>query len=290
MHKIIFGFIKYSGLPSLFRAFFQSNRITVLTYHDISPEIADKHFSYLKKKYKIIPLQLFIDALLNKTIEKLPKKSIVIVFDDGHRSNYEILPILKKHDIPVTIFLNTGIVNTSRHYWFKFDQSKYCLEYLKKIPTKEKLNLLKALGFDQRKEFKIRQSLSRNEIIEMSKWVDMQSHTVYHPCLPQCTDEEAEFEIFQSKKDIEMDYGFKINAIAYPNGDYTEREIQLCKKAGYLIALTTELGYNTNKTDPFKIKRLDSNDTEDMNEFIVKSSGANLIFKPKLLFNELFKR
>lgn len=287
---MLFRIIRYSGLPSLFRFYFQSRRLTVLTFHDILPETADKQFSYLKEKYKIIPLQLFIDALLNKTIDKLPKNSIVIVFDDGHRSNYEILPILKKHNIPITIFLNTGIVNTSRHYWFKFNQSKYCLENLKKIPTKEKLKFLKSLGYERRKEFQNRQSLSRKEIIEMSKWVDMQSHTVYHPCLPQCTYEEAEFEISQSKNDIERDYGFKVNAIAYPNGDYTDREIQLCKKAGYLIALTTELGYNTNKTDPYKIKRMDTNDTEDMNEFIVKSSGAYLIFKPKLFFNELLKK
>lgn len=287
MEKIFFKIIRLIGLPYFFRFFFQKNKVSILTYHDISAETAEKHFSYLIKKYNVISLQDFIEALYQNKMNKLPKMALVIVFDDGHAGNYSLLPIFKKYKIPVTIFLNSGIINTKRHYWFKFNQSKYSLEKLKKVSYKEKLHLLQEVGFEREKEYETRQSLSKNEILEMSEWVDMQCHTVFHPCLPNCDSDEAKFQISQCKSILEKEYGFKVNAFAFPNGDFTEREISICKNAGYLVALTTEVGFNCEKVHPYKIKRLDSNDTDNMDEFIVKSSGANLLFKPKNLLKEL---
>ena len=113
------------------------------------------------------------------------------------------------------------------------------------------------------------------------QYVNIQSHTMFHPSLPKCSDSEARMEIFNAKKLLEKDYGLKINAIAYPNGDYSERDIELSKQSGYKCGITVDFGYNTIKTDIFRLKRLDVNDAGDINEFIVKSSGVWDFFKTR---------
>ena len=74
-------------------------------------------------------------------------------------------------------------------------------------------------------------------------------------------------------------YGLNINSISYPNGDYSRRDILLSKEAGYRCGITIDFGYNTIKTDIFTLKRFSVNDTEDMNELIVKSSGLWSFFR-----------
>ena len=95
MKNLIFKILRYSGLPFFFREFIQKNKISILLFHDIKKEDAAKAFAYINRKYKIISLQQYIDAVLNNG--KLPNKALIITFDDGHISNYELLPLLRIH-------------------------------------------------------------------------------------------------------------------------------------------------------------------------------------------------
>ena len=113
----------------------------------------------------------------------------------------------------------------------------------------------------------------------MKHYVNFQSHTQYHPILPKCNKREARKEIFGSKEILENKYGLKINSISYPNGNYSERDILLLKEAGYKCGITVDFGYNTIETDIFRLKRLDVNDTDDINELIVKASGVWQFFR-----------
>jgi peptidoglycan/xylan/chitin deacetylase (PgdA/CDA1 family) len=86
-------------------------------------------------------------------------------------------------------------------------------------------------------------------------------------------------EIVQSKQILEKEFGLNIYALAYPNGDYSKRDIALAKDAGYQCALTVDFGFNSKKTDPFRLKRICVNDATDLNELVVKASGAWDFFK-----------
>ena len=108
----------------------------------------------------------------------------------------------------------------------------------------------------------------------MKDFVDFQSHTLFHPCLPKCNNIEARIEIFASKEILENDYSLQIYAMAYPNGDYSDRDIELCREAGYTCGVTVDYGFNSIKTDLFRLRRLSVNDTDNMDELIVKTSGA----------------
>ncbi|MDN7025652.1 polysaccharide deacetylase family protein [Methanoculleus sp. FWC-SCC1] len=279
--KLIYGCIRYSGIPFIFREIIQRNKVTILYFHDINPDTAEKIFGKLMSIYNIISLNDFL--YLHREKKNPPKKALIITFDDGHRGNYKLLPIIKKFHIPVTIYLCSGIINTNRHFWFKEKHPFYNGRMLKNTQNSERLRILKEIGFEQEKTYLSPQALSKNQIIEMLPFVNFQSHTIFHPCLTKCDDSEAWNEIFISKQMLERDYNLDINAIAYPNGNYSDRDIQLCMDAGYEFGLTTEFGFNTYNTDPFRLKRLSVNDTDDINELIVRVSGFWAFLKFKIL-------
>lgn len=271
--KLIFKVLRISGLPVLVRELIQRNKVTILLFHDISKETAEQTFSYLSRKYNIIDLNDFIEAHERKIGSKLPKKALIITFDDGNIRNYEILPSIRKYNIPVTIFLCTSIINTNRQYWFKSETLSVSVSKFYLQSNEWYTDLLK-YGFEKDKEFDKPQALQNTHIEDMKHYVNFQSHTMYHPILPKCNEREAQKEIFGSKEILENTYGLKINAISYPNGDYSERDILLSKEAGYKCGITVDFGYNTIETDIFKLKRLSVNDTDDINELIVRASGV----------------
>jgi hypothetical protein len=53
----------------------------------------------------------------------------------------------------------------------------------------------------------------------------------------------------------------------------------MVKDAGYKYAITTRPGYNSLGSDIFRLKRLSVNDSGNIDEIVVKSSGVWGIFK-----------
>jgi len=256
----------------------QKSKVTIVMFHDIKPNKFEKCVNYLSSRYNIISLETFINALYKKDETEIPERSLIITFDDGHKGNFQLLPQIKKYNIPVTIFLCSQIIDTKRHYWFK-NKNITDKEALKKIRNKERLEIMKRWGFDESENCKERQALSLKEINEMRKYVDFQSHTRFHPCITKCSPKRSKDEIIGSKKDIESMIGKEITSIAYPNGDYSDEIIEICKENNYKSGITVDKGYNTIKSNPFKLKRFSVNDTGDVNELSVKVSGLWKLLK-----------
>jgi len=271
--NLAFFLIRITALPFLMREIWQRRKVTILAYHDLRPETADRYFTCLKSLYNVIALKDYVKARQTGTIEKLPPKSLILTLDDGHKANYALQEVIKKHKIPITIVLCSGIVGTTRHFWFKHVPDRRNLKRLKGLADKERLTILAQSGFEERQEFGCQDALADHEIDEMKPIVDFQSHTIFHPILPRCTDERAIKEIYESKKELEKKYGLDIYAICYPNGDYTEREISMAKNAGYECGLTLDAGFNSQHTDLFRLKRTCISDDAGINEVVVKASG-----------------
>lgn len=274
MKNIILKILRYSGLPILFREIIQRNRITILLFHDISPETAEFTFQFLQKKYRLIDLNDLLNAIDYKDLISLPKKALIITFDDGHIGNYKLFPLINKHKIPVSIFLCAAIINTNRNFWFAYKPSEEKKGELKKIINSERLAILNKFGYNQEEEHETPQALTKSQIMEMKEHINFQSHTLFHPILTQCNYEDAKKEIIDSKILLENEYDLKINAISYPNGDYSNREIEIAKEGGYSCGVTVDYGFNSIETDVYKLKRISVKDTFSLDELIVRSSGV----------------
>jgi peptidoglycan/xylan/chitin deacetylase (PgdA/CDA1 family) len=124
-----------STLRSLFR--FCCNLIDspalILLYHrvtnlpldpqllTVSPANFDEHLKFLNKNYNLIDLQEFADCLINK--RKLPKRSVLLTFDDGYADNYlEALPLLENNKAQALFYISTSIppMNSGGIIWNAF--------------------------------------------------------------------------------------------------------------------------------------------------------------------------
>ncbi|MFZ5980947.1 MAG: polysaccharide deacetylase family protein [Candidatus Zixiibacteriota bacterium] len=120
---------------------YKSNRVTrsgkrllILMYHDFAPDelpaetkrpLQEKvtcsqfeaHIKAIKNNYRIITVEKAIREMMSEG--GLKENSVAITFDDGYRSNYEVVyPLLKKYDIPVTIYLLIDWIDGRMTLWW----------------------------------------------------------------------------------------------------------------------------------------------------------------------------
>ena len=273
MKQLLFKILRFSGIPFLLRELIQESKVSIIILHDPDKDTIDNCFKYWKKHYNIISLNEFIEALEKGSSSKLPRKSMVITFDDGHIGNYSILDKIKEYNIPLTIFICSSIVGTNRGFWFNQDISFSERRKLKLMSNEERLKYLSSIGFSQNSNLNSPTALQHTHINEMKEFVNFQSHGRFHPIFTQCSFEEVSNEILESKEELEMKFNLEVNALAYPNGDYSLREMEIAKKGGYKCALTIDGGYSDLDQNPFKLKRLGISDSANLDEIVVKSSG-----------------
>ena len=281
--QLAFLLMRCSAIPWLARWTQQRRRVTFLTYHELSPETGRRQLRALKRCYNFISLRAYVEAVKTGSLESLPTMAAVVTFDDGFRGNYELLPLFRELELPVTIFLVSGVVGTKRRLWFTNELEVEQKERLKQLPNRERVGQLAELGHSPVQEHSAAQTLSREEIDEMRDTVDFQAHTILHPILPSCEDDESWNEIAGSKQQLEETYGLDIYALAYPNGDFGEREVAYARKAGYACAVTTDPGNADESTDPFRIPRMVLNGQGAPSEAIVQASGVWSAIRPLLV-------
>lgn len=272
--------LRWSGLPFLMRHALQGDRATILCYHDPDPATLSRHLAALGTRYHFISLREYLDARRANAVDALPKRALIVTLDDGAAGNSLLLGTFRRHAVVPTIFLTTGIVGTSRAFWWKLvPGGSREAEALKAVPDAERIAALAAHGQCETDATAARTALSRAEIEDMSAWVDFQSHTVLHPVLSRCSDERARTEIAGSKAHLESEYGLRVYALAYPNGtpaDFGRREIALAAQAGYECAVTMVPGTNGPHTDPFELRRIAIPDGASCDEVLVR---ASLVFE-----------
>ncbi len=71
----------------------------------------------------------------------------------------------------------------------------------------------------------------------------MGAHTHSHPILPSCTDETSRQEILASKQKLESWLDQEISYFAYPNGDFSKRELVSMDEFGFRLAFSTVPGF-----------------------------------------------
>jgi peptidoglycan/xylan/chitin deacetylase (PgdA/CDA1 family) len=286
IRKLVGVVFYFSGAAIITRGIVCRNKVTILVYHRPDPDVLKKHIRYLKKRFHFIAMDELVHAIKNNDWTVIPSKALVLTFDDGYMGNYDLISLFSDRGIIPTIYLCSHVVNTHRHFWFESAQAD--ITNMKRSSFAQLLNFLKVTrNYQLDKEYTERQALNYEEMKAMMKGVDFQSHTKYHPILTRCEPLEAIAEISESKKELEELLSKKIDHFSYPNGDYSEREIQEVIRSGYESARTLDVGWNYQKTDPYKLKAMAIEDNASL--FILCAQVHGLFGYLKYAFYGSFK-
>ena len=212
-----------------------------------------------------------------------PSSAVIFTADDGWRNNKDnIAAVANKYHVPVTIFASTEPVSGGNRFWWsaiyeahKKDLINKGVQELKKVKNEERMQALKIANASLPAK---REALTIEELKEISgtPFVTIGSHTVTHPMLTSCSDGQSFTEISESKKILSGWLNKPVDHFAYPNGDFTQREINFLNDCGYKSAFTTKPQYIT--PDSFKnlytLPRFDVLETVSFAENICRMTGA----------------
>ena len=254
--------------------------------------VFDSMMKYLARHWNVLSLGAILDRL--DAGDPLPPRAVAITFDDGYEDNHRFaFPILRDHNLPATFFITVDPVEARGELWFDsvllaFQETQRArwripadLQDLPLGSTRERttaaraaLAWLKRLPDDRRRESVdglVRElvpapaardcpMLTWEQIREMAvAGMDFGSHSLSHPILSQVPAERAQREIQESKRILEERLAMRIRWFAYPNGkqeDFSPAVESFVQRAGYALALTTELGDNSTSTGRMRLRRI----------------------------------
>lgn len=191
--------------------------IPVLMYHNVAeeypesgdganvkPQVLREHLTkILEKGYQPI----FVSDYYN-CVERggtLPENPIIITFDDGYLSNYELaFPILKEMNIPATIFVVTSTVGATA------ESGKVANPHF---------------TWEQARE------------MQESGIVEIQSHSHTHRDMTSLSVAQLQEELRISRYLIETNLKESCYAFSYPFGRYNETTSRLARYAGYRMQI-----------------------------------------------------
>lgn len=176
-------------------------RLTILYYHGVPADQAanfEAHMAYLARTAKVVPADY-------KGPLDPRRPTVAVTFDDAFRSvRTRALPSLIRHRIPATIFAPSG--------------------WLGKAPGWP----MEAAGDAEEVV------MSAEELLGLpSDLIEIGSHSVSHPKLPQISDAEVTTELAQSRADLAKVMGKTVDTIAFPHGEHDERVLRIAQETGY---------------------------------------------------------
>lgn len=265
----------YSGLLHLLRILDKKNRTLIIAYHTVDQTNFEKQIKFLHKYYNVISF----DDIDNPKINSKKGKKIIITFDDGYKNNLDIAyPILKKYDIPATIYVTTEFIEKNTYAWWDRILNSNTKLNLPELKNNSPQNIEKfvfqktGLKPNSKKPSKYK-FMNWMELKQISDIFTIGSHTVTHPILTQIPIRLAKNEIQNSKSIIEKKLKIKVNHFAYPNGNFNEKLINLVKENGYKTATAYKKGYF--KSDQmYCLNRRGINHMDDISIFSMKIVGV----------------
>ena len=201
----------------------------VLTFHSIDD--SGSVLSYPVDMFRNLVFTLVKNATPVVSIDELYTGSdgVVLSFDDGMSSVSEnALPILREAGVPAHLFLTTGAVGRDNRW-----------------PTQPA----------DAQEFSMMNWDDINTCIQGGMIVE--SHTLTHPYLTKCSDQQIVDECATANSIIEKYTGRKPTAFAYPYGAHDSRVFDVIRPI-YEYAVTTTLDYLSQQYRPHLIPRIDT--------------------------------
>lgn len=198
-------------------------RPLILAYHGVSSSwlsplaVSERllayHLSLLRRRGYVA--FTFAESERRRTAGTLPKRSVVITFDDGFASTLRAKTLLDEAGFVATVFVVTRFVDSGRPLCW---------------PGVERW-----LGGNTRSEM-APLSWRQLEPLREAGW-EVGSHTSTHALLTRLDDEDLARELAASRNAIEERLG-RADTVAYPYGLADDRVAAAAREAGYLAGCT----------------------------------------------------
>lgn len=204
----------------------------------VSPQSFERQMRFLReRRYNIMPLTELADLIRDK--KGLPPRTVAVTFDDGYLDNYtNAYPVLKKYNIPATIFV---VVN----------------------------RIGRRVGNDDYMNWQQIKELSESGLVTIG------SHSMNHLNLNEVeSEDELRYEIAESRIILEEALNRKVSLFSYPFGGLNNNARLMADKAGYKAAVGTNFPRGSPGDDIFALKRLRiSENCRNMFIFWAETSG-----------------
>ncbi|HEU4648135.1 MAG TPA: polysaccharide deacetylase family protein [Gemmatimonadales bacterium] len=188
-----------------------------------------------------------LDAVLTHRAHatELPRRPVVLTFDDGFRSCVErVVPVLQTYGFTAMFYLVAGLMGqTSR--WL---QATHGFELpLIDWPTARRLT---DAGFH------------------------CGAHSMTHPHLPKLAPASCRYELAESRRLAEQEVGQEVVHLAYPFGSYDAAVRQMAAEAGFRSACSVKLGRSPPDDDPLALRRIPVTGTDTLLDFVCRLRTA----------------
>ncbi len=193
----------------------------------ISPSLFAEQVDWLRANARVVPLDEVADLLAGG--RPLPDRAVVLTFDDGFADFYtDAAPILRRANLPATVFLTTGFCGRTNRWPGQPD-------WVEEQPL-----------------------LSWDQVAELAQQgFAFGSHTVNHPALAEVAPEEAEAEIVQSKEKITARLGRPVELFCYPYGS-CNAPVRAIAGRHYRAACSTQTALCSAADDLMLLPRVDA--------------------------------
>jgi peptidoglycan/xylan/chitin deacetylase (PgdA/CDA1 family) len=245
-----------------------------------SPRVFDEQMRLVKRHYNPITMSQLVDCLRDGSA--LPRRSVVISFDDGYRNNHTMAaPILDRYSMKAIFYVISGAIESQVPPWFCRSHHAFMTTIVstwRDVETGESISLESVEGRNHaRRRFnrrvvrytdeerkaasdELENSLKVSQPDEsatlMMSWDmlrdlgeaghEIGSHTQSHPNLTQIEAQQVIDEVQVSKKIIEKHMMSPIIHFSYPNPmiqPHWNSDISaVIERACYTTAVTSESG------------------------------------------------
>lgn len=241
-----------------------------------TPDELERQVAYLASSYTPVSADEVVAAVSEG--RKLPRKAVLVTFDDGYRDFAEIAwPILKRWRVPAVLFVPTAFPDApGRMFWWdelwqgvsRTDRQRVevaglpalplttwperreavvrLAERLKSVGPADRARLLAALlaSLGVRPEWTPCVS-GWSELRRLAgDGVTIAGHSRTHALLDQIDDAALSDEVTGCRDDLVRELGASPPVFAYPNGNFDGRMPRVLAEGGFAVGLTTVAGLN----------------------------------------------
>lgn len=314
--EAVYGLAHAAGLPAWGRLK-RRNSLTILTYHSFGPAAEHPYLHrlpvarfaeqvrHIMRHFDVVGLENGL-ARLGTPEADTPMLSITI--DDGYADNFtHMLPILKEANLPATVFVATGYIDSGLLPWPT--RLSAMLHHATRSEVRRPLAITLSTPAGRLSAGRtLRQHLSRLDheareaaIAELKRelvprtfealppltWdqirtmrqagVSIGSHTHFHGWLDCLSPGDVDTELTLSRRRIEEETDAPCNILAYPNGNWNPSVTAAAERAGYRWALTQDNGVNRSEgLRPLALHRTEVPYDERIGSFACRVGGIAL--------------